>query len=114
MAGLYAAGDDVGNFRADLSGAATFGWIAGKSASDRAKKLQKFRKAEKADIVEKKNPLYSGFMSRENGAGWKEANLALQQIMQDYAGVEVRSETLLKAGLKYLRIFVRKPRRASW
>jgi succinate dehydrogenase/fumarate reductase flavoprotein subunit len=42
-------------------------------------------------------------MNRDNGAGWKEANLALQQIMQDYAGVEVRSETLLKAGLKYLR-----------
>ena len=33
VAGLYAAGDDVGNFRADLSGAATSEWIAGKSAS---------------------------------------------------------------------------------
>jgi succinate dehydrogenase/fumarate reductase flavoprotein subunit len=42
-------------------------------------------------------------MNQKNGAGWKEANLALQQIMQDYAGVEVRSETLLRAGLKYLR-----------
>ena len=103
VAGLYAAGDDVGNFRADLSGAATFGWIAGKSASDRAKKLTEFRKAERADIVEKRISLYSGFTNHENGAGWKEANLALQQIMQDYAGVEVRSETLLKAGLKYLR-----------
>ena len=29
--------------------------------------------------------------------------MALQQIMKDYAGVEVRSETLLSAGLKYLR-----------
>ena len=27
--GLYAAGDEVGNFRADISGAATYGWIAG-------------------------------------------------------------------------------------
>jgi succinate dehydrogenase/fumarate reductase flavoprotein subunit len=103
IAGLYAAGDDVGNFRADLSGAVTFGWIAGKSASDRAKKLQEFGRGVKADIVEERISLYSGFLNNENGAGWKEANLALQQIMQDYAGVEVRSETLLKAGLKYLR-----------
>ena len=42
-------------------------------------------------------------MERESGPGWKEANLTLQQIMKDYAGVDVRSETLLKAGLKYLR-----------
>ena len=27
----------------------------------------------------------------------------LQQIMNDYAGVHVRSDTLLRAGLKYLR-----------
>ena len=53
--------------------------------------------------MEKRISLYSGFTNHENGAGWNEANLALQQIMQDYAGVEVRSETLLKAGLKYLR-----------
>jgi succinate dehydrogenase/fumarate reductase flavoprotein subunit len=100
--GLYAAGDDVGNFRADLSGAATFGWIAGKSASDRAGKLRDFRKAENADVVEKRVRQVSRFMGRTDGAGWKEANLALQQIMESYAGVEVRSETLLKAGLKYL------------
>ena len=43
-----------------------------------------------------------GSWQRQSGPDWKEANLALQQIMQDYAGVEVRSETLLKAGRKYL------------
>ena len=42
-------------------------------------------------------------LERESGPDWKEANLALQQIMNDYAGVEVRSETLLTAGLTYLR-----------
>ena len=41
-------------------------------------------------------------MKRKTGPNWKEANLALQQIMADYAGTDVRSETLLKAGLKYL------------
>ncbi len=102
LAGLYAAGDDVGNFRADLSGAATFGWIAGKSAAERAKGLKGFRKASKEDLLHERASLYSRFMEQKNGAGWKEANLALQQIMQDYAGVDVRSETMLKAGLKYL------------
>jgi len=47
---------------------------------------------------------YSSFLDRKDGAGWKEANLALQQVMQDYAGVDgVRSETLLNAGSTYLR-----------
>jgi succinate dehydrogenase/fumarate reductase flavoprotein subunit len=101
--GLYAAGDDVGNFRADLSGAATFGWIAGKSASRRARKVKAFRNAERSDLVERRASLYSRLLRRKEGAGWKEANLALQQIMQDYAGVDgVRSESLLNAGLQYL------------
>jgi succinate dehydrogenase/fumarate reductase flavoprotein subunit len=100
--GLYAAGDDVGNFRADLSGAATFGRIAGENASARAKRLKGFEKAEQADLLEERASLYARFLEREEGAGWKEANLALQQIMQDYAGVDVRSETLMRAGQKYL------------
>lgn len=102
--GLYAAGDDVGNFRADLSGAATFGWIAGKSAAKRARKLKEFKKAEKSETVAAAASRYSSFLDRKDGAGWKEANLALQQIMQDYAGIDgVRSETLLNAGSTYLR-----------
>lgn len=101
--GLYAAGDEVGNLRADLSGAATFGWIAGKSAAARARRVKALPKIDGGDFVEEKKALYSAFLARKDGAGWKEANLALQQIMQDYAGVDsVRSETLLKAGLKYL------------
>jgi succinate dehydrogenase/fumarate reductase flavoprotein subunit len=39
---------------------------------------------------------------RKEGPDWREANIALQQIMQDYAGL-VRSETLLTAGLSYIR-----------
>ncbi|MFC1867336.1 FAD-binding protein [Thermodesulfobacteriota bacterium] len=103
LKGLYAAGDEVGNFRADISGAVTFGWIAGESAAERAKKITGFRNAEKSNIVEDRVRFYSEILERDIGPTWKEANLALQQIMSDYAGVEVRSETLLKAGLKYLR-----------
>jgi succinate dehydrogenase/fumarate reductase flavoprotein subunit len=101
--GLYAAGDEVGNFRADIAGAATFGWIAGKSASERAKRIKGFQKAEESVFVQDRAKLYSEILQRESGPSWKEANLTLQQIMNDYAGITVRSETLLKAGLKYLR-----------
>ena len=101
--GLFAAGDEVGNFRADISGAATYGWIAGKSAAERAKGISGFQKAEENRLVRDRIRFYSEILERETGPSWKEANLALQQIMGDYAGVEVRSETLLKAGLKYLR-----------
>jgi len=101
--GLYAAGDEVGNFRADIGGAATWGWIAGESAARRAKGMKGFQKAEGNPLVKRRTRLYSEILGREAGPSWKEANLALQQIMNDYAGITVRSETLLKAGLKYLR-----------
>ena len=103
MKGLFAAGDEVGNFRADISGAAIFGWIAGKGAAKRSKSKKNFQRAEKNPFVEERAALYSDILDRGTGPSWKEANLALQQIMADYAGVEIRSETLLKAGLKYLK-----------
>jgi succinate dehydrogenase/fumarate reductase flavoprotein subunit len=103
VAGLYAAGDEVGNFRADLSGAATYGWIAGKSAADRAKGIAGFTPVETMGFVQERIRFYSSLMERDSGPTWKEANLALQQIMGDYAGVDVRSESLLNAGLTYLK-----------
>ena len=106
--GLYAAGDEVGNFRADIAGAATFGWIAGKSAAERAKGIKGFQKAENNVLVKDRTKFYTEILERKSGPSWKEANLALQQIMNDYAGITVRSETLLKAGLKYLRDLRRK------
>ena len=108
--GLYAAGDEVGNFRADISGAAIFGWIAGGTAAKRAKAVSGFRDAEADAMVNDRTQFYSEILERKNGPTWKEANLALQQIMKDYAGVDVRSETLLKAGLKYLRDLKKKVR----
>jgi succinate dehydrogenase/fumarate reductase flavoprotein subunit len=102
VAGLYAAGDPVGNFRADIAGAATFGWIAGGSAAQRARKVRNHDNIETKPIVRERARFCSQLMTREEGPDWKEANLALQQIMNDYAGTAVRSETLLSAGLKYL------------
>ncbi len=100
--GLFAGGDEVGNFNGAISGAATFGWIAGESAAKRAKGMDSFVKAEESELVADRRGFYSEILDREAGPGWKEANLAVNQIMNDYAGLEVRSETLLKSGLKYL------------
>jgi succinate dehydrogenase/fumarate reductase flavoprotein subunit len=47
--------------------------------------------------------------NRKVGATWKEANIGLQQIMFDFTG-EVRSETLLEAGLAALRRLKQKAR----
>ena len=97
------AGDEVGNFRADISGAAIFGWTAGQSAAKRSKEVNGFYEAEKLPQVDERIAFYSEILERTEGLSWKEAKLALQQIMKDYAGDKVRSETLRRAGLKYLR-----------
>ena len=59
-----------------------------------------FKALDDRGAIEKQAALYSDILSRESGPSWKEANLALQQIMNDYAGVDVRSDNLLRAGLK--------------
>lgn len=105
--GLYAAGDLVGNFRADMGGAAVYGWIAGREASRAcgARARMAAEKAENDAWLKERVAYYSQFCEREEGAEWKEANMALQQIMNDYAAVgphRVRSGTLLDAGLEYL------------
>ena len=61
-----------------------------------------FKKAEANSLVEERAAFYTDILGRKEGPTWQEANTALQQLMKDYAGVDVRSETLLKAGLKYL------------
>lgn len=100
--GLFAAGDLIGNFRADIAGAATFGWIAGDAAARRAKGIKRGRKAEESPLVRDSADFYAEILARKDGPDWKEANLALQQIMRDYLGTEVRSKTVMSAGLKYL------------
>lgn len=100
--GLYAAGDAVGNFRADIAGAATFGHIAGEHAARSARTAGAFEPAEHAEVVAARARQFGAFLGRSEGAHWKETNYMVQQLMRDYANAEVRSETLLGAGLKYL------------
>ncbi|MBE6032524.1 MAG: FAD-dependent oxidoreductase [Clostridiales bacterium] len=102
--GLYCAGDEVGNFRSDMAGAAVMGRIAGESAAAQAT-AEAFSDVdlENHKTVKDLQALCTALMERENGDSWKELNFAVQQIMNDYAGIIIpRSENLLSTGLTYL------------
>ena len=103
--GLYAVGDEVGNFLSHIAGAATYGRIAGEHAAALAGGKARCPEEVIADhpVVRERRAFYQSLMDRPYGSGWKELNLAVNQLMDDYVSVfNVRSETLLSAGLKYL------------
>jgi succinate dehydrogenase/fumarate reductase flavoprotein subunit len=97
--GLYAAGDES---MGGIGCAATYGWIAGQNAADYARESPPADRGGIEPEIEKKRQMIQGISERKEGADWKEVNIALQQLMQDYAGM-VRSEAMLTAGLRYLR-----------
>ena len=97
--GLYAAGDES---MGGIGPSATYGWIAGENAATYVKEASGPDVEKARAEIEERKALVNNMSSRKEGPDWKEANIALQQIMQDYAGA-VRSETLLTAGLSYLR-----------
>jgi succinate dehydrogenase/fumarate reductase flavoprotein subunit len=97
--GLYAAGDELFG---GISCAATFGWIAGDSAGVYSHNASLPSAREALPRIEARKQEILEMLGRKRGPGWKEANTALQQIMQDYAG-PIRSETLLNAGLTHVR-----------
>ena len=97
--GLYAAGDE---FFGGISGAAVFGWIAGENAANQAKGLGLPSIDHAKTQIEHAKAKLEDIRNRDVGASWKEANIAVQQIMYDFSG-EVRSETLLQAGLHALQ-----------
>ena len=102
--GLYVAGDPIGNFRSGIAGAVTWGWISAENAAKYIQDVQLSDNVASDCTIEKRLALYESLLRRENGAPWKEFNIALQQLMNDYcpAAPRVRSETLLRAGQKYL------------
>lgn len=104
--GLYAAGEETGNFRADIAGSAVYGRVAGECAADYSCTVAEHADAENSEIVREKVEFYNEMWNRPDDtstATWKEANVALGQLMNDYAGIDVRSEHLYQAGLCYLR-----------
>lgn len=104
LAGLYAAGDESGNGVQGISGAAVTGRIAGESAAHYVRnfELQPF------DIftlpkVQEVQQFYTLLTERPQGATWQELLHGVQQIMHDYAGIELpRYEQLLQRGLEHL------------
>ena len=99
LKGLYAAGDES---IVSIGPAATYGWIAGESAAIYSRTTPGPEADSLTAQINDKKQTVSEISSRKDGPDWRETNIALQQIMQDYAG-SVRSETLLRAGLGYLR-----------
>lgn len=102
--GLYVAGDPIGNFRSGIAGAVTWGWISAENASRHVKEAELSERAREDPLIAERLALYEKLLRRENGAPWQEFNIALQQLMNDYCppAPRVRSETLLRAGLKYM------------
>ncbi len=99
MEGLYVAGDETTR---SISPAATFGWIAGKQAAKWAGNVEAENGKKAKELVDEKKRFITEIGRREEGPDWKEVNIALQQIMSEYAG-SIRSETLLEAGHSHLR-----------
>ena len=97
--GLYSAGDES---MGGIGPAATYGWIAGDNAAAYARQASGSDIEKVGDVIDAKKSMIQKISSRKEGPDWKEVSVALQQIMHDYAGA-VRSETLLTAGLSYLR-----------
>lgn len=82
--GLFAAGDLVGNGGCGIALAAYLGWEGGMAAAAQAAH-GRFPPPRKPESIRKRMELLSSFMDLPEGADWKDANLALQQIMSDYA-----------------------------
>ena len=106
--GLYAAGDES---IVSIGPAATYGWIAGHSAATFARGAGAAGKTPDA-YIEGKGSMIQGMLSREQGPDWKETNIALQQVMQDYVGF-VRTETLMSAGLTYVTDWLKEKAKSS-
>lgn len=96
--GLYAAGDEAFG---DISAAATFGWISGENAAKYVESVAAPEIEETREKIEEKKKMLDELRGRQQGPDWEEANIALQQVMNDYAG-PVRNEALLQQGLSHL------------
>ncbi|MFX0007837.1 MAG: FAD-dependent oxidoreductase [Promethearchaeota archaeon] len=98
LEGLYAAGDQL--FASDCVGhAAATGHYAGRHAAEYAMKCNEVP-ADQNQIESENSRIYS-FLDKNEGVSWKEFNMHITRIMQNYCG-EIKSEELLKIGLELL------------
>lgn len=107
LKGLYSAGDESFG---DISAAATFGYIGGENAARYAQNAEQTDVKLNRPLIDSKKNFIDEIRGRSaTGPDWKEANVALQQTMQDYGG-KVRNESLLLQGLHHLRRLKEKTR----
>ena len=102
LPGLFAAGNACGNARGDITCASVYGMIAGESAAAWAAGRGFAVERDERPVV-RARALCQAFLTRGEGATWQGLNAGIQNIMRDYAGAEVRTDSLLTAGLRYLR-----------
>lgn len=99
--GIYAAGICCGNVRGNITSASVWGDIAGESVAAYVKTVDDYD-VSGHPLIGQRADFYNQLMNRQNGAQWLEANSSLQVIMNDYIGLKVRSEDMMRAGIKYL------------
>ena len=97
--GLYAAGEES---MFSISGASVFGWISGENAAHYAGSRDLQGAGQVKAYPESWRHRIETIQNRSQGPDWKDANIALNHTLSDYAGL-VRSESLLNAGLTHLR-----------
>lgn len=98
MPGLFAAGDES---MGSIGPAATYGWIAGESAANYTNNKADTCMEQCEEHIEKWAKRVQEIRQRKEGPDWREANITLQRLMLDYAGLS-RSESMLTAGLQHL------------
>ena len=99
LKGLYAAGDEA---MGDISAAATFGWISGDNAGGFVETVEDGNVEDCRGTIDGLKTTIDDLRGRDYGPDWEEANVALQQVMDDYAG-KIRNEAVLLQGLSHLR-----------
>jgi succinate dehydrogenase/fumarate reductase flavoprotein subunit len=97
--GLYSTGDES---TFSISGAAVFGWLGGERAASYALTNRPEFGDEEAAAISRAKGGISSLQSHAYGYDWRDANLALQHTLADYAG-PVKSEATLSAGLGHVR-----------
>ena len=87
--------------RGNITSASVWGDVAGESVAEYVKTVDDYDVSGDPAIQEHID-FYNALMNRPEGADWLEANSSLQVIMNDYVGLKLRSEDMMRAGIKYL------------
>lgn len=101
--GIYAAGDQL--YASDCCGfAAATGYYAGRKAAAYAKTVE-LGAVSQEDVDREKARLYAPLYV-ENGMDWRELNMAIAKVMQNYCG-GIKCRDLLEEGLSLLESYER-------